>query len=104
MARLLAILLFTTAYFSTVRAQEGSIEAGHGYAQSICAQCHAVQEGQMWSPNPNAPAFSKIANTPGVTGAALLVILQTPHREMPDLIIPAKDKADVVAYILSLQR
>jgi hypothetical protein len=39
-----------------------------------------------------------------MTGAALFVILQTPHRDMPDLVIPAKDKADVVAYILSLQK
>ena len=39
-----------------------------------------------------------------MTGAALFVILQTPHRDMPDLIIPAKEKANVVAYILSLQK
>jgi hypothetical protein len=48
--------------------------------------------------------LAKIASTPGVTGTALFVLLQTPHREMPDLIIPAKEKADVVAYILSLQK
>ena len=46
----------------------------------------------------------KLQRTPGMTEAALFVILQTPHRDMPDFIIPAKDKADVVAYILSLQQ
>jgi hypothetical protein len=34
----------------------------------------------------------KIANTPGMAGAALLVILQTPRREMPDIIIPARER------------
>jgi hypothetical protein len=40
----------------------------------------------------------------GITGAALVVILQTAHRDMPDFIIPAKDKADMVANILSPQK
>ncbi|MBI4723517.1 MAG: cytochrome C [Rhodomicrobium sp.] len=104
MARLLWILFFAAALTSGARAQEGSIEAGRDYAQAICAQCHAIRKGEAWSPNLEAPPFSKIANTPGMTGAALALILRTPHREMPDLIIPAKEKADVVAYILSLKR
>ena len=99
----IATLLLTAAFLCFgARAQDGSAEAGSAYARDVCAECHAIQ-GDLPSPNPKAPTFQKIANTPGMTGAALLVILQTPHRNMPDLIIPAKDKADVVAYILSLQ-
>src|SRR5579883_991900 len=85
-------------------AQEGNVEAGKAYAQAACAECHAVRAGSLLSPNVGAPPFEKIANTPGMTGAALYVILQGTHREMPDFIIPAKDKADVVAYILSLKQ
>jgi hypothetical protein len=50
------------------------------------------------------PPFAKIAGTPELTGAALFEILQTPHAGMPGFVIPTTDKADVVAYVLSLQK
>ncbi len=104
MVRILTFVLFTIAFCCGGRAEEGSPEAGLGYARAVCAECHTIVGDNFLSPNPKAPPFAKIANTPGMTGAALFVILQTPHRDMPDFIIPAKDKADVVAYILSLQK
>jgi mono/diheme cytochrome c family protein len=104
MVRILTFLLFTAAICSGARAEDGSAVAGLAYARTVCAECHAIRSDDLLSPNPKAPSFAKIASTPGVTGAALFVILQTPHREMPDLIIPAKEKADVVAYILSLKK
>ena len=102
MLRIATLLLTAAVFCFGARAQDGSAGAGLVYARSICAECHAIQ-GDLPSPNPKAPTFHKIANTPGMTGAALLVILQTPHRNMRDFIVPAKDKADVVAYILSLR-
>jgi mono/diheme cytochrome c family protein len=104
MVRILTFLLFTAAVCCGARAQDGSAGAGLAYARTVCSECHAIRSDDLLSPNPKAPSFAKIASTPGVTGTALFVILQTPHREMPDLIIPAKEKADVVAYILSLQK
>jgi mono/diheme cytochrome c family protein len=104
MVRILTFLLFTIAFCYGARAEEGSAEAGFAYARSVCSECHAIRSDDFLSPNPKSPPFTKIASTPGMTGAALFVILQTPHRDMPDFIIPAKDKADVVAYILSLQK
>jgi mono/diheme cytochrome c family protein len=104
MVRILTFLLFTIAFCCGVRAEEGSAEAGLAYARSVCSECHAIRSDDFLSPNPKSPPFAKIASTPGMTGAALFVILQTPHRDMPDFIIPAKDKVDVVAYILSLQK
>ncbi|MGO9172706.1 MAG: cytochrome C [Rhodomicrobium sp.] len=104
MVRVIAIALLMAALSSGARAQEGDADAGLAYALGVCGQCHAVREGATISPKPKAPPFSYIAGTPGMTGAALLVILQTPHQEMPDLILTAKEKADVVAYILSLKR
>jgi mono/diheme cytochrome c family protein len=104
MVRILTSLLFTAAICCGARAEDGSAEAGLAYARTVCSECHAIRSDDLLSPNPKAPSFAKIASTPGVTGTALFVILQTPHREMPDFIIRAKDKADVVAYILSLQK
>lgn len=102
-ARIVTIMILAALPGHAARAQEGSAGAGLAYAKTICVECHAIRSGEQASPNPKAPPFPKIANTPGITGAALFVILQTPHRNMPDFIIPAKEKADVVAYILSLQ-
>jgi mono/diheme cytochrome c family protein len=104
MVRILTFLFFSAAICCGVRAEDGSAEAGLAYARTACSECHAIQSDDLLSPNPKAPSFAKIASTPGVTGTALFVILQTPHREMPDLIIPAKERADVVAYILGLQK
>ncbi len=104
MVRIFAVLMFVIAFCCGAGAEEGSAEAGLAYARTICSECHAIRSDDVLSPNAKAPPFSKIASTPGMTGATLFVILQTPHRDMPDLIIPAKDKADVVAYILSLQK
>ncbi len=104
MARLVSILLVTGALMGWAQAQEGDPAAGLAYAREICAQCHAIDKDSTVSPNPKSPTFSRIANTPGMTGAALLVFFQTPHRAMPDLIVPAQEKAGLVAYILSLKR
>jgi mono/diheme cytochrome c family protein len=104
MVRILTFLFFAAVICCGARAEDGSAEAGLAYARTVCSECHAIRSDDFLSPNPKAPSFAKIASTPGITGAALVVILQTAHRDMPDFIIPAEDKADVVAYILSLQK
>ncbi len=104
MMRIFTLLVLTAVFCYGARAEDGSAEAGLAYARSACSECHAIRGDDYLSPNPKAAPFAKIANTPGMTGAALYVILQTPHRDMPDLIIPAKEKADVVAYLLNLQK
>lgn len=104
MLRIFPILLSGALLCGVAHAQDGSVEAGQAYARTVCAECHSIKADEDISPNPEAPAFAQVANSPGITGAALNVILSTPHRNMPDFIIPAKDKTDVVAYILSLQK
>jgi len=103
MGRFIVILLLAAGFSGAAKAQEGDPEAGLAYAKSTCVSCHEIGESVL-SPNAKAPPFSKIANTPGMTGAALHKILQTAHREMPDLVIPQKEKAGLIAYILSLKR
>jgi hypothetical protein len=38
-----------------------------------------------------------------MTGLALQSMLQTSHREMPNLILQTGERADLIAYILSLK-
>jgi mono/diheme cytochrome c family protein len=86
------------------QAQEvGDAEKGHAFAQTLCAICHGVEPGAMQSPHASAPTFERVAAEPGMTAMALYVILQTPHREMPDLILAQQEKDDVIAYILTLK-
>ena len=81
----------------------GDPRKGLTYAQKTCAQCHAVLRRETTSPNPKAPAFKPVANTPGMTALALTVWLRTSHPTMPNLIIEPNDLDDVVAYITSLR-
>src|SRR5687767_8684421 len=84
-----------------VLAQEvGSPARGHAVAARLCAACHAVGAAQTVSPRLNAPPFTAIANTSGMTAMALSAALQTSHRTMPNLILEPADFSDVVAYIL----
>ena len=85
-------------------AQEvGDAGKGHDFAQEIYAQCHAVETGVDSSPFSPAPTFEAIANVPGMTAMALRVVVQNPHRQMPDQILRPKSLRHVVAYILTLK-
>jgi mono/diheme cytochrome c family protein len=80
-------------------------QAGHGLAlaERLCAQCHAVQKQLGTSPNRDAPPFREIASTPGMTSIALSAALQTSHATMPNIILTAEERADLIAYIISLK-
>lgn len=102
MVRFIVILALAAGLSAAAHAQEGEPKAGLAYSRSICVECHEIGQGAV-SPNPKAPPFGEIANTPGMTGAALHKVLRTTHHEMPDLIIPKKEMAGLIAYILSLK-
>lgn len=95
-------LLFMPA--SAGAQDNGDAGAGLAYVSAYCAVCHAVERGEAESPVFNAPAFDVIANSPDITGRALAVILQTPHENMPDFIIPQAERDNIITYIMSLQR
>jgi mono/diheme cytochrome c family protein len=104
MKQLIAVAVLNAVLLSAALGREGDEREGHSYAEANCSHCHSIGKNALPSPNPDAPPFASIAGTSGMTGAALRVILQTPHRQMPDLMIPPKEKADVIAYILSLKQ
>lgn len=83
--------------------QIGSAEQGLKIARAQCAACHLIGKEKGRSTNELAPTFAKIANTPGMTAAALRLALNTPHRSMPNLIVKNGDADSIVAYILSLR-
>src|SRR4029077_20371507 len=55
------------------------------------------------STNRDATTCAAIANTKGVTRTALFAMLQTSHKEMPNLVIKGDDAQNIIAYILSLK-
>lgn len=96
--------VFTLAMASAAAAQEaGDARKGQEYALKVCAECHGVRQGDPASPRIGLATFRTIANTPGMTGTALAVWLRTPHKSMPNLVIEAEDRSNVIAYILSLR-
>jgi len=89
------ILLMLSATVS--QAQQAEV------ARNTCSECHATQKGQLLSPNLRAPTFVEIANTPGVTAAALLLMLTTPHAGMPMFVLSPEQRQQIINYILSLK-
>jgi mono/diheme cytochrome c family protein len=89
---------------SDVHAQAGAdLQAGLATAQQVCSACHAIRRGEARSPNSRSPTFSELATAPGMTPAALMVALTTPHAGMPMFILTRDQREDVIAYILSLR-
>jgi mono/diheme cytochrome c family protein len=98
-----ATLLVPAGTASLLAAQVGSVEEGRRLARESCSQCHLLGDETGRSTHEKAWPFRVIANTPGITSAALKVILVTPHRHMPALIIKGEEADSIVAYIISLK-
>ena len=101
---LAAVIAAATAPAAPGKAQEaGQPGRGLELARQLCAQCHAVEKGQARSPNVNAPRFQVIASVPGMTAIALAAALNTSHRTMPNIMLAADERADIIAHILDLK-
>ena len=99
------LVLSAGTFASSAWAEEsGSTKDGQRFAQSVCAQCHGVRDGERTSPNTKAPTFTNVANTPGMNAMALEVWFQTPHPTMPNLKFSNEESDNVIAYILSLRK
>jgi mono/diheme cytochrome c family protein len=106
MQRAIVSAVFGTLAITAVQAQNiGDLRQGRRLALDVCASCHAVRAGHRTrSPLAAAPSFEEIANTPGMTAAALAFWLTAAsHRTMPNLILSSQQLRDVSAYILSLR-
>lgn len=104
MRRMILVAVAVAISSTGTQAQDaGDAARGLEYAQRHCAECHGVLASDRESPRPPIATFRAIANTPGMTGTALAVWLRTPHKHMPNLIVAADDRADLIAYIVSLR-
>jgi mono/diheme cytochrome c family protein len=83
--------------------QIGDAEEGRAFSSAVCSECHAVLLGQRFSPRLDAPRFEDIANTTGLTTNMLVVLLQTSHPTMPNIILTETEMANVLEYIRSLK-
>ena len=100
----MATLLTLSVAGSNAYAQTaGNPVEGLAIAREVCSECHAIQKGQVRSPNSRSPTFVELANAPGMTSMALMVALTTPHAGMPMFILTADQRANVIAYILGLK-
>lgn len=91
------------------RDMTGSVVQGRFAAQRWCSSCHNV-DGDAPGVDAGAPSFTAIAGRPGVTSASLLEFMDETHPvysvgapiDMPTDVLYEREKADLVAYILSL--
>jgi len=100
---LAALIAFVLGGVQVGAQESGATLAGHLTAQSLCAECHAVERDQMRSPVRSAPPFQSVTAIPGMTSTALHAALTTSHRTMPNVMLPPDRLSDVITYILSLQ-
>jgi mono/diheme cytochrome c family protein len=85
------------------RAQDhGDAGRGAALALHVCVACHGVRKDEL-SNDPQAPPFSVIAATRGMSAMALNVALLSPHRAMPNIMLEPQERADIIAYILRLK-
>ncbi len=100
---IVTFLVFASEKNSVLAAQIGSVQEGYRLVRETCSQCHLLGEERGRSTVESASPFSVVANTPGMTSAALKLILVTPHRHMPALTVSGEEADSIVAYILSLK-
>ena len=80
----------------------GDAKAGLAYAEEVCSQCHSVGAGAKISPVIKAPPFQVIASSKLVTSREIEAWLVSSHPDMPDMMVPADKRADILAYLKSL--
>jgi cytochrome c len=83
----------------------GDAQRGFQLALKVCEDCHIVADGRRRPKPPavGAPSFFELAKERRVTAFYLRAFFRTPHKNMPDLMLPRSERDDVIAYILSLK-
>lgn len=98
-----AAIVFLGNQIEALAQETGNIAEGRALARSVCAECHAIDDGFLASPDPGATPFEIVANMPEMTAMALAIWFRTPHPSMPNLILTDQETENIVAYIHSLR-
>lgn len=86
-------------------ARAESAAKGLTIAEKWCAECHRVKAEQraVARPNMHAPAFADVVARPEVNSGYLARFMEVQHLPMTTFRLYSDEKADVVAYMLSLK-
>jgi mono/diheme cytochrome c family protein len=91
-----AALAIATA---SAAAQDPAVERGRAIANTWCAECHAIGQGEQDSALAGAPSFRSLGATGRYDAKALARALLRPHPVMPDFPITRRDMAAIAAYL-----
>ena len=97
------LALFVLGALPAAAQPPGDARRGQEYAKAACAECHETGAGQETPPYSQAPSFTDIAKTPGMTAMALNAWFVTSHPTMPNFIIPERAKEDLLAWFATLR-
>jgi len=102
----IATLIFAMAFMPAAFAADplpGDPGEGAKLADRLCVTCHIVAEGARTDLGERPPALQTVADDPSVTETGLRVFLQTPHEDMPNVMLSDAEVDHIIAYILSLK-
>ena len=101
----IAAAAFLCGLLPAMAAQEaGLVEAGARIARQSCVSCHSIDGGSVKSRQTgDAPAFAAIAAMSSTTEVAIKVFLQTPHANMPNIMLTQSEIDALSAYILDFR-
>lgn len=102
LAHVLNTALNPSAPAPVQNAGAGNAAAGRDFASKVCKNCHVL--GTSQAVDTMAPDFSAIANTDGISAAALTEFLQGPHPTMPNIKLTRKQADDLASYILGMRK
>ena len=100
----IATTAFVCGLLPATAAQEaGLVEAGARIARESCVSCHSIDGGSVKLRAGAAPAFAAIAAMPSTTEVAIKEFLQTPHANMPNIMLTQNEIDALAAYILDFR-
>ncbi|MBM3487535.1 MAG: cytochrome c [Alphaproteobacteria bacterium] len=102
-ADLVFLALLVPVPATAIELLPGDPDVGRDLAARWCANCHDIAPRRQTSLLAVAPAFQSIAEKPGATVLSLRVYLQSPHGDMPDIMLSPDQTDNLVSYILSLR-
>ncbi len=77
---------------------------GQKIAEASCGACHQIYGDRTSAASANSgPSFQAISRMPSTTQLSIKVFLQTPHANMPNLILSREEMDALASYIVSLK-
>jgi mono/diheme cytochrome c family protein len=101
---------FLSVSASKAAPDELAIQMGHGLAERLCTNCHAIEPGKFNKPgHVGGPSFQSVANRPDINADSLREHLRMTHSNamiplaMPNPGLSEDELMKIVSYILSLR-